>query len=192
MIGLFGLLLVVIVSIAFLTSRGAGTAGIPAGKRAPVFAAPLATSNLNLAANLKPSCTEAQHDPRALNTCLLIKRGPLALAFFVPSSSGCDQAVDALQQVYQQLPRGRLQVAAVAVRASRADAARAIRQHHWTIPVAFDVDGRVGAAYGIEVCPIIELIRPGGLTERRLIGQNWGSVATLAPPVRALVAQAGR
>lgn len=192
MIGLFGLLLVVVVSIAFLTSRGVGTAGIPVGKRLPMFAAPLATSNLYGAANLTPTCTQAQHEPGALNVCLLVKRGPLALAFFVTSSAGCEQGVDALQQVHRQLPGRRLQVAALAVHASRTDAARAVRQRHWTIPVAYDVDGRVGAAYGIEVCPIIELVRRGGVVERRLIGQHWASAATLGPPVRALLAQSGR
>jgi hypothetical protein len=187
MIGLFGLLLVVVISIAFLTSRGMGTAGVPAGRQLPLFAAPRATSTLYGAANLHPPCTEAQHDPRALNVCLLAKRGPLVLAFFVTGSSGCEQEVDALQQVARQVPAGQLQVAAVAVRASHADAARAVRRHHWTIPVAYDVDGRVGAAYGIEVCPIVELVRRGGRVQRRLIGQHWASAAALAPPVRALL-----
>lgn len=189
MIGLFGLLLVVVISIAFLTSRGVGTAGIPAGKQLPLFAAPLATSSLYGAANLHPPCTEAQHELGALNVCLLAKRGPVVLAFFVTSSGGCEQQVDALQRVWQQLPAGQLQVAAVAVRASRADAARAVRRHHWTIPVAYDVDGRVGAAYGIEVCPIVELARRGGIVERRLIGEHWASASSLGPPVRALLAR---
>jgi peroxiredoxin len=192
MIGLFGLLLVIIISVAFLTSRGVGTAGVPAGKRLPMFAAPLATSNLNGAVNLRPPCTEAQHHPGVLNICLLVKRAPLVLAFFVTSSSGCEQAVDALQRVSEQLPAGRVQVAAVAVRASHADAAQAVRQHHWTIPVAYDVDGRLGAAYGVEVCPIFQLAQRGGLVERRLIGQHWASAGTLEPPVRDLLAQAGR
>lgn len=192
MIGLFGLLLVVVISIAFLTSRGVGTAGIPAGKRLPMFAAPLATSSLNGAVNLRPPCTQAKHHPGALNICLLVKRAPLVLAFFVTSSSGCEQAVDALQRVSEQLPAGRVQVAAVAVRASHADAAQAVRQHHWTIPVAYDVDGRLGAAYGVEVCPIVQLARRGGVVERRLIGDHWASTSSLAPPVRALLAQAAR
>lgn len=189
MIGLFGLLLVVVISIAFLTSRGVGTAGVPAGKPLPLFAAPLATSTLYGAANLHPPCTEAQHERGALNVCLAAKRGPLVLAFFVTASQGCEQEVDALQRLAQQLPAGRLQVAAVAVRSSRADAARAVRRHHWTIPVAYDLDGRVGAAYGIEVCPIVELAGRGGVVQRRLIGQHWASVSALAPPVHALLGQ---
>jgi len=191
LIGLFGLLLVIVISVTFLTSHGLGTAGVPAGKRAPEFAAPLATSNLNLAANLSPTCTEAKHDPRALNVCLLVKRAPLVLAFFVTDSSGCEQEVGALQQVKAQLPAGQAQFAAVAVRSSHADAARAVRRNHWTVPVAYDLDGRVGAAYGVEVCPIVELIHQGGTVFRRLIGQHWASASTLEPQVRALVASSG-
>ena len=186
MIGLFGLLLVVAISIAFLTSRGVGTAGIPAGRSMPLFAAPLATSTLNGAANLHPTCTLAKHDPRALNICLLVKQAPLVLAFFVTSSGGCEQEVTALQRVRAELPAGAAQFAAVAVRASHRDAARAVRAHGWTIPVAYDVDGRVGDAYGIEVCPIVELARRGVVVSR-LIGEHWASAATLAPKVRSLV-----
>ncbi len=187
MIGLFGLLLVIVISVVFLTSRGVGTAGIPAGKRLPLFAAPLADSTFNGPANLNPTCTLAKHDPRALNICLLVRKEPLVLAFFVTSSGGCEQEVTALQRVQAQLPAGAAQFAAVAVRSSHGDAARAVRAHRWTIPVAYDVDGRVGGAYGIEVCPIVELARPGGVVARRLIGEHWASAATLGPQVRALV-----
>jgi AhpC/TSA family len=191
LIGLFGLLLVIVISVTFLTSHGAGTAGVPAGKRLPEFAAPLATSTLNGAANLNPTCTEAKHDPRALNVCLLVKRAPLVLAFFVTSSSGCEQQVGALQQVKARLRAGQVQFAAVAVRSSHADAARAVRRNRWTVPVAYDLDGRVGAAYGVEVCPIVELIHQGGIVFRRLIGQHWASATALEPQVRALLASSG-
>jgi peroxiredoxin len=192
MIGIFGLAIVAIVAVAFLFSDHSGTPGIPAGKSLPVFAAPLATSTLNGAANLHPHCTIAQHDPRALNICLMIKRAPLVLAFFVTSSSGCERQVTALQQVWHQLPARELQFAAVAVSTDHQDAARAVRSHHWTIPVAYDVDGRVGAAYGVDVCPIVELVRRGGIVARRLIGEHWNSSATLAPQVRTLVSGATR
>lgn len=192
MIYAFGLLLVVVIAVTFLLSRGQGTAGIPAGRQLPLFAAPLAASTFNGAANLHPHCTLAQHDHRALNVCLLVKRAPLVLAFFVTSSSGCEQEVGALQAVAAQLPRGRVQFAAIAVRSTHQDARQAVRAHHWTIPVAYDLDGRVGDAYGVEVCPIVELARLGGVVARRLIGEHWNSAATLAPQVRTLMSGAGR
>lgn len=187
MIGLFGLLLVIVVAVSFLTTRGVGTAGIPAGKHLVLFAAPLASSTLNGDANLTSPCPPAHHDPRALNVCLLTERGPLVLAFFVTGSGACEREVDAEQAVSRQLPAGAVQFAAVAVRSSHRAAAAAVRAHHWTIPVAYDLDGAVGAAYGIEVCPIVELAYRGGVVQRRLIGEHWNSAATLIGPVRKLV-----
>jgi peroxiredoxin len=190
-IGFFGLLLVAMVSISFLLSRGQATAGVPAGRQLPLFAAPLAASTLNGAANLHPPCTLAKHDPRALNVCLLVRRAPLVLAFFVTSSSGCEREVSTLQAVSRRLPASAVSFAAVAVRATHQDARRAVRAHGWTIPVAYDVDGRVGAAYGVEVCPIVELARRGGKVAQRLIGDHWASAGTLAPRVRALLSGGG-
>jgi hypothetical protein len=184
MIGLFGLLLVVVISVSFLTSRGVGTAGIPAGHRLPNFAAPLAASSLNGAVNLHPPCTPQRHDPRALNTCLLLARRPLVLAFFVTGSATCERQVDALQALAPRFPA--VQFAAVAVRASHAAAAAAVRANRWRIPVAYDLDGRLGAEYGIEVCPIVELARTGGTVVRRLIGGHWTDARALAGPVAAL------
>jgi len=192
MIYVFGLLLVAVVAITFLFSKRPGSAGVPAGQRLPLFAAPLAVSTLNGAANLHPHCTIAQHNPGALNVCLLVKQAPLVLGFFVTSSSGCEQAVTALQRVSHQLPAGEVQFAAVAVNSDHHDALQAVRAHHWTIPVAYDVDGRVGDAYGVAVCPIFELARRGGTVASRLIGEHWDSAATLGPQVRALVAGSGQ
>ena len=186
-IGLIGLTLVVVISIAFLSSHSPGTAGIPAGQPLRFFAAPLANTTLSGDANLNPPCAEAKHDPRALNVCLLAKRGPLVLAFFVTNSSGCEAEVSAIQSLSRRYPAGEVQFAAVAVRASHSDTAAAIRQHRWTIPVAYDADGAVGAAYGVEVCPIVELAYRGGLVKQRLIGERWADPAVLAAPVQALV-----
>jgi peroxiredoxin len=186
MIGLLGLTLVVVISIAFLTSRSAGTAGIPAGHQLRLFAAPLADTTLNGDANLNIRCPPARHDPRALNVCLLEKRGPLVLAFFVTGSGTCEHQVDALQTISTRFPQ--VQFAAIAVRADHHSTAAAVRSHHWTIPVAYDADGAVGALYGIEVCPIVELATRGGLVKQRLIGGRWTDPGALAPRVQALVA----
>jgi hypothetical protein len=185
MIGLLGLTIVIVVSIAFLTSRSAGTAGIPAGRTLRDFSAPLALSTLNGDANLNPPCTLARHDPRALNVCLLKKNGPLVLGFFVTGSGTCEHQVDALQAVAGRFPQ--VQFAAIAVRGSHRATAAAVRSHHWTIPVAYDADGAVGALYGIEVCPIVELAARGGLVKQRLIGGHWADSAALAARVQALV-----
>jgi peroxiredoxin len=187
MIGLVGLLLVVVISVTFLTTHGSGTAGIPAGQRLHFFSAPLATSNLSGDANANPPCAAARHDPRVLNICLLSRRAPLVLAFFVTRSSGCERQVDALQALSRRYPSSVVQFAAVAVRASHSDARAAVRSHHWTLPVAYDADGAIGEVYGVEVCPIVELAHRGGLVESRLIGEHWNSVPALSAEVSRLV-----
>jgi hypothetical protein len=188
MVGLIGLTLVVVVSVAFLSSHSPGTAGVPAGNQLPFFAVPLANSSLNGAARLRPPCTLAQHDPRALNICLLAKRGPLVLAFFVTGSGGCVDEVNALQTLSRRFSSQGVQFAAVAVRASHADARAAVRAHHWSVPVGYDADGRVGDTYGVEVCPIVELARKGGRVEQRLIGEHWNDPRALVGPVKKLLA----
>lgn len=187
MIGIFGLALVVVISVWQFASHGTGTAGVPAGQRLHYFAAPLAASSLNGAANTNPTCTEARHDPRALNVCLISKRTPLVLAFFVTGSSNCRRQVDTLQAVSRRFDAGQVQFAAVAVGAGHTKVAAEVRQHHWTIPVAYDSDGRIGSLYGVEICPLVELAKRGGVVSDRLIGNHWLEADALAARVRALV-----
>ena len=62
-----------------------------------------------------------------------------------------------------------------------------MRSHHWTIPVAYDTDGRVGALYGVSICPLVELSKRGGVVAQRLIGNHWLAPSALATQVRKLV-----
>jgi hypothetical protein len=186
-IGIFGIVLVVAFSVEQFASNGLRTAGVAPGQRLAFFSAPLAASSLHGDANLSAPCTLARHDPRALNVCLLVKGGPVALAFFSPASEDCKRQVDALQVLSRQLPFGSVQFAAIAVRASQAQTATLVRSHHWTIPVAYDADGAVGSRYDVEICPIVELASRGGIVKDRLIGNHWLSPATLGPRVRALI-----
>jgi peroxiredoxin len=187
-IGLIGLTLVVVVSVALLSSGGRSSFGVTPGQHLHFFAAPLANSTLNGDANLNnPPCTLAKHDPRALNVCLITKHRPLVLAFFVPGSGGCVSQVTALQTVSREFASSSVAFAAVAVGTSHSDAAKAVRANHWTIPVAYDADGAIREAYGIAVCPIVELVEPGGLVQQRLIGEHWDDPRVLAPQVRTLL-----
>jgi len=188
MIGIFGLALVIAISVYQFATHGVGTTGVPAGQRLHFFAAPLADTNLNGDPDLNPPCTLARHDPRALNVCLLAGRAPLVLAFFVTGSEECEHQVDALQALSHQFPASAVQFAAVAVDASHQTTAALVRSHHWTIPVAYDRDGSVGALYGVAICPMLELADRGGIVEDRLIGDPWQTSAALAPRVRALLA----
>lgn len=185
LIGLLAIVLVVVFSIVRLTSHGGGgTAGVPAGHRVPSFAAPLATSNLVGDADLQPPCTAARHDPRALNICLLVARGPLVLGFFVTGAGPCERAIGAMSALAPRFARSGVQFAAVAVHAGRRPAAAAVRRHGWRIPVAYDRDGALGERYGVVVCPLIELVRRGGVVAQRLIGKRWERPAPLAARIR--------
>jgi peroxiredoxin len=187
-VGIIGLVLVIVVSIDQFASHGLGSTGVPPGQRLHFFAAPLASSTLVGDPNLNPPCTLARHDVRALNVCLLARRAPLVLSFFVAGSSDCERQVDALQALSRRFAPSAVQFAAVAVHAGRAATARLIRARHWTIPVADDRDGSVGGEYGVAICPMAELAYRGGIVRDRLIGDQWQTSSALYPRVRALVA----
>lgn len=188
-VGILALALVTGFVLYTLSSHKSGTEGVPAGSALHFFAAPLAASTLNGDANLNPPCTLARHDPRALNVCLLVKRRPLVLDFFVTNSSQCEREVDTMQSLASRRGLRRAQFAAVAVNGTHAATAKAVRTHGWTIPVAYDADGAVGGLYGISACPMLELVDRGGTVAQRLIGEHWLNRGALAARVRALLAR---
>jgi hypothetical protein len=186
-VGLLAVALVVGFTLYTLTSHKSGTAGVPAGHPLRLFAAPLAASTLNGDANLSPPCTLARHDRRALNVCLMVKRAPLVLAFFVTNSAPCEREVDAMQALAARRRFRRVQFAAVAVNGSHGGTAKAVRTHRWTIPVAYDADGAVGGLYGVTACPLLELADRGGMVTQRLIGEHWLTESALAARVGTLL-----
>lgn len=189
MVGGLAAVLVIGFLVYALTSHraGSGTPGVAAGQPLRYFAAPLAASTLNGDANLNPPCTLARHDPRALNVCLLARRGPLVLDFFVPGSRACEREVDTMQALAREPGTRDAGYAAVAVNTGHAAAAKVVRRHHWTIPVAYDADGGVGGLYGVTACPLLELAYRGGTVAQRLIGEHWQSGEALAGRVQALL-----
>jgi len=186
-VGAFAAVLVIAFALYTLSSNKPATDGVPAGQQLHFFAAPLAATTLNGDANLNPPCTLARHDPRALNVCLLVKRAPLVLAFFVTDSSACEREVDTLQALAGVTSLRGVQFAAVAVGASHATTAEAVRRHGWTIPVAYDADGAVGALYGVTACPMLELAKRGGTVADLLVGEHWLNETALEARVRPLL-----
>jgi peroxiredoxin len=187
-IGVFGIFLVIVISIIQFASNGVKGGGVAAGSRLQPFAAPVATSNLVGDANLSKPCSLGRFGARAVNTCLIVRRTPIVLAFFVTGSGDCTQSVDTVQKVSAEFSASSVRFAAIAVDASQSDTAALVRSHHWTIPVAYDRDGAIGQVYGVQFCPMIELAYRGGIVKDRLIGDNWNNAAKLAAAVRALVA----
>jgi peroxiredoxin len=187
MVGAFAAVLVAVFAIYSFTTHAPSSAGVPAGRQLHFFAAPLAASTLNGDANLNPPCTLARHNPGALNVCLLVKRGPLVLDFFVTDSTACEREVSTLQSLAAEPSLRGVQFAAVAINASHAATAKAVRKHAWTIPVAYDADGGVGQQYGVTACPMLELAERGGKVADRLIGEHWLNETALAARVRPLL-----
>jgi peroxiredoxin len=178
---------VVVISVVLFLTRGVGTVGVAPGQRLHNFAAPVATSNLIGDPNFSKPCQLGYFGDRALNTCLLTRRSPLVLAFFVTGSGACVQEVDTLQRVAHQFSSSVVAFGAVAVSASKGSTAALVRQHRWSIPVAYDRDGSVGSVYGVAICPLVELVNRGGVVRYRLIGERWLQAGALAAKVRSLV-----
>lgn len=187
LIGALAVALLVAFSVSRLTTHHVGTIGVPAGVRLRWFAAPLAGSSLVGDANVNPPCTIQRHDPRALNDCLLVQRAPLVLGFFATGSAACVREIDTLQAVALRFHGSPVQFAAVAVRTGPSAARAVLRSHRWTIPVAYDRDGAVGALYGVAACPLVELARRGGIVVDRLIGERWLNDAAVAARVQRLL-----
>jgi thiol-disulfide isomerase/thioredoxin len=185
MIGIFGLVLVIAISIYQFASHGIGTPGVAAGQRLHFFVAPLATSHLNLPANANPRCDPAHPNRQGLNVC---GRTPIVLAFFAIGSGDCERQVGTLQALSREFAASAVQFAAVAVRGGPSETAKLVRKRGWTIPVGYDEDGRIGDIYGIAVCPIVELAYRGGIVAQRLIGNHWVTAAALRTHVQAMLA----
>jgi hypothetical protein len=186
-IGAVGLALLVIFSIHLFADRGAGSAGVGPGGQLHRFVAPLAGSGINRPANTDPRCQASHPNPRALNVC---GRRPLVLAFFVEGIGACVREVSTLQRIATDFPG--VQFAALAIRGAPARTTALVRSHGWTIPVAYDEDGRVGEIYGVAICPMIELARAGGRVVGRLIGERWLSAPLLRAEVRRKLHRAAR
>jgi thiol-disulfide isomerase/thioredoxin len=184
MIGIFGLVLLIAFSVYEFTKHGIVTPGVGAGKRLHYFVAPLATIGPDQPANPRPRCDPAHPNPRALNVC---GRAPLALAFFATGSGACKREVNTLEAISKTFPPGQVQFAAIAINADRSQTAKLVRSHRWTIPVAFDSEGSIGALYNVEICPIVELAYRGGVVANRLIGEHWLNQSALRAQVRRIV-----
>ena len=161
-VAVFGLMVIVLLNGA--RTEGPGSRGVPEGEDLPPFAVPLAIGGPDKDANVSESAQDgvpAACEVRGagiLNICELAERGPVALAFFATRSDRCEDQVDALDAA---APEG-IQVAAVAIRGSQAQAAAAARTRGWELPVGWDRDGAVANAYAVAICPTITFARRGG------------------------------
>jgi AhpC/TSA family len=192
-IGVVGVLVIVLITLNTFrsTSSGPGSKGVPRGRQAPPFAAPLALGSLDGDVNVAvrrgqgdagnvPACSV--RGPQVLNACALWEQGPVVLAFFATRGAGCVAQLDLLDQVAARHPQVRF--AAISIRGDRNDLRRTIRARRWRFPVGYDADGVLANAYGVAVCPQITFLRQGGRVADTSLGEL--SAAALEQRVRRL------
>lgn len=178
---LVGFLLLMGIGVLALTTTlpntGKGIEGPPEGSRLPVFAAPLATGNLNGEANVcqrrpcsksagpVPACEVRGKD--VLNLCEL-RRRPLVLTLAVTRGADCEPQVDRVERMKGDVPG--VNFAVVMSGNERAAAEHIVRRRGWTQPVGVDHDGGIVNLYGVGVCPVTVFAAPGGRVVETVLG----------------------
>jgi len=152
-----------------LRTEGPGSRGPAQGRELPRFAVPLALSDLEGDANVSGRACSVR-GPKVLNSCELAKRGPVVLTFFAEPVARCDDEIDQVERMRARFPD--VQFAAVAIRGSRADLRRRVRDRGWELPVGYDRDGAVANQYAVAVCPTITLARDGKVVQTLLGSQD--------------------
>ncbi len=179
LVGALVLVAIALISLNTLGGDAGGSAGLKPGTPIPPFAAPLATGNLqgdvNVAtqpdsgsAGARPACQV--RGPAILNSCQLLERGPLVLAFLATRGGDCTATLDELQTIHERHPQ--LQVAAVAIRGDRGDLRDLVARHGWTFPVGYDHDGVLAGLYGVAVCPHVAFVYPDGRVRGTALGRE--------------------
>jgi len=177
LLALFGLL--VIVAINTLRTPGRSSSGPPAGRTLPAFAAPLAGSDLEGDVNVatragqgaageRPACE--LRGPGIVNSCDLVRRSPLALAFFSTGAGRCLEAIDVLDREARAAPG--VHVLAVALGGERAEVRKLADERGWLIPVVHDRDAILANLYGVAVCPQVTYVRRGGRVQSTVVGEQ--------------------
>ena len=179
LVGALVLVAIALITLNTLGGDAGGAKGLAPGTRIPPFAAPLATGGLEGDVNVarRPDSGSAGNTPACdvrgpdvLNSCQLLERGPLVLAFLATRGGDCTRTLDDLQGVHRRHPE--LQVAAVAIRGDRDDLRTLIAEHRWTFPVGYDHDGVLAGLYGVAVCPHVAFVYPDGTVRGTVLGSE--------------------
>ena len=177
LVGLLAFAAMVYIVLNTLRTEGPGSRGLPVGSKLPAFAVPLALSDLDGDANVSGRACSVR-GAQILNSCELVRRGAVVLAFFAEPSERCDDQIDMLDRLRRRFAD--VQFAAVAIRGNRQRLRGRVRERGWSLPVGYDRDGAVANAYAVAVCPTITLARRGGTVARTLLGSQDERTLTAA------------
>jgi len=194
-VAFLGLVILVLLAVNTVVNKPGGIRGVEPGHRLPPFAVPLASGDLNGAANVAihanegeaghvPACTV--RGPQVLNICQLYERGPVVLALFVDAGS-CADVLSDLQALAPSFPG--VQIAAVAIRGGRSSVRKLERTRHLSLPVGIDFEGALATVYKVVSCPQVTFAYPGGVVQSRALLAR-PSRATLRARLNELVAAA--
>ena len=162
-----------------LPNTGEGIRGPREGGLLPLFAAPLATANVDddTDANVcqREPCPKQAGRPNAceldtevvLNVCTL-RQHPLVLTFMVTTGTDCEPQVDRVERVRDEFPG--VQFAVVMSGNDRGEAEAIVKRRGWKQPVGVDNDGAVVNIYGIGICPVTVFALPGGRVLETALG----------------------
>ena len=177
--GIAIVVLLALVTLNTIRTKGPGSQSVALGAKLPPFAAPLALANLKCKGEdcdasvlvkahggSRPACEV--RGPKVLNSCQLAERGPSVIGFLVGPSQRCIDQIDQLDRLRTRFPD--VQFAAVAIKGDHADVNRIIRRHGWKLPVGYDRDGAIANAFAIAVCPTVIFARSGGEVGAKTIG----------------------
>jgi hypothetical protein len=193
-VGALALVLLALITLNTVLTKPIGAAGLAPGTELPPFAVPLATGNLQGAANVathandgeakRPAC--AVRGPRILNVCQLYEEGPVVLALFVDASS-CAQILGELQALVPAFPGVRF--AAVSIKGDRAELRALVRRDGLGFPVGIDGYGTLVPLFKVASCPQVTFVYPGGIVQSKALLLR-PPLATLRARVSELVAGA--
>lgn len=173
-VGVAALIVVIVVAFNSLPNAGRGYRGPEKGKRVPVFAAPLVSSDVDGDANVKqsPGDKQAANDtpacdvdlPGVVTACELFADKPLVLALSVPAAD-CERELEAMEALSRE--RRDLQFAAVVSGRSRDKVRDLVERTGVTFPVAVDQDLAVFNLYRVAYCSTAIADQGGKLLEFR-------------------------
>ncbi len=172
-VGAVGILAFIGVLAWLLIAKPHSVGGIEPGRPVPPFAVPLATGDLEGAADVAvhahegmrgkvPACRERGQG--ILNLCELYERGPVVLALFIDGES-CPAVLPQMQKAAARFPD--VSFAAVAVKGAHASVRRLVYRRRLTIPVGFDEEGTLAGLYKMVSCPQLSFIYPGGVMQSK-------------------------
>ena len=193
-VGALALVILALITLNTLLTKPIGAAGLAAGAQLPPFAVPLATGDLQGAANVATRANDGEakrsacavRGPRILNVCQLYEGGPVVLALFVDLDS-CAQVLGEMQALAPTFPGVRF--AAVSIKGERSELRALVRRDRLGFPVGIDSYGTLVPLFKVASCPQLTFVYPGGTVQSKAL-LTRPPLATLRARVSALVAGA--